>query len=70
MITAEEALRYAMSLPVTATITGMDKPEVLRQNLAIAQNFQPMTAAEMQALRDRVRPLRRPTAASSCTKSR
>jgi uncharacterized protein len=54
-ITAEEALRYAMSLPVATTITGIEKPEVLRQNLRIAQNFQPMSAAEMQALRDRVR---------------
>ena len=34
-----------MSLPVTVTITGMDKPEILRQNLRIAQNFQPMSAA-------------------------
>lgn len=54
-LTAEEGLRYAMSLPVTTTITGIDKPEVLRQNLRIAQNFQPMPAAEMQALRDRVK---------------
>jgi len=54
-ITAEEALRYAMSLPVATTITGIDKPEILQQNLRIAQTFQPMTAAEMQALRDRVR---------------
>jgi aryl-alcohol dehydrogenase-like predicted oxidoreductase len=54
-LTAEEALRYAMSLPVTTTITGIDKPEVLRQNLRLAQNFQPLTAAEMQALRDRCR---------------
>ncbi len=56
VVRAEEALRYAMSLPVTVTITGIDKPEVLRQNLAVAQNFQPMTAAEMQALRDRLKP--------------
>jgi aryl-alcohol dehydrogenase-like predicted oxidoreductase len=54
-LTAEEALRYAMSLPVTTTITGIDKPEVLRQNLRLAQNFPPLTAAEMQALRDRCR---------------
>ena len=54
-ITAEEGLRYAMSLPVSTTITGIDKPEILRQNLRIAQNFQPMTPPEMQALRDRVR---------------
>jgi uncharacterized protein len=53
-ITAEEALRYAMSLPVTVTITGMERPDILRQNLRLAQNFQPMTASEMQQLRDRV----------------
>ena len=39
VLTAEEALRYAMSLPVATTITGMDSPEVLQQNLQIAQNF-------------------------------
>src|SRR5260370_26253223 len=52
-LSAEEALRYAMSLPVTTTITGMDKPEILQQNLKIAQGFKPMTAGEMQALRER-----------------
>jgi uncharacterized protein len=52
-LSAEEALRYAMSLPVTTTITGIDKPEVLQQNLKIARGFKPMTEAEMQALRDR-----------------
>jgi uncharacterized protein len=56
VVTAEEALRYAMSLPVATTISGVDKPEVLRQNLKIAQNFQPMSESEMQALRDRVKP--------------
>jgi hypothetical protein len=54
-LSAEEALRYAMSLPVTTTITGMDKPEILRQNLRIAQGFKAMTAAEMRALRERTR---------------
>lgn len=57
IITAEEMLRYAMSVPgVTTTITGMDKIEIARQALHVARNFQPMSAAEMQALRDRVRP--------------
>jgi aryl-alcohol dehydrogenase-like predicted oxidoreductase len=55
LITPEEALRYAMSLPVTTTITGMDKLEILHQNLQIAQNFQPMTAQEMDALREKCR---------------
>jgi uncharacterized protein len=52
-ITVTEALRYAMSLPVATTISGIDSLEVLRQNLAIARNFQPMTANEMIELRDR-----------------
>jgi uncharacterized protein len=56
VVTAEEALRYAMSLPVATTITGIDKLDVLYQNIGIAQNFQPMSPSEMQALRDRVRP--------------
>ena len=53
VLTAEEALRYAMSLPVTTTITGMEKPEIIQQNLKIAQGFQPMPPSEMQALRER-----------------
>jgi aryl-alcohol dehydrogenase-like predicted oxidoreductase len=53
VVTAEEALRYAMSLPVATTITGIDSLEVLRQNLAIARGFTPMSASDMQALRTR-----------------
>ncbi|HXM65795.1 MAG TPA: aldo/keto reductase [Candidatus Acidoferrum sp.] len=56
VITAEEALRYAMSLPVATTITGIDSLEVLQQNLQIAQNFTPMTEAEMNELRNRCKP--------------
>jgi uncharacterized protein len=56
VITAEEGLRYAMSLPVTTTITGMESLQVLRQNLRVAQNFQPLKPGEMQALRQRLRP--------------
>jgi len=55
LLTAEEALRYAMSLPVVTTITGVDKLDVLHQNLQIAQNFQPMAPEEMEALRSRCR---------------
>jgi uncharacterized protein len=49
-----EALRYAMSLPVTTTISGMDSMRVLRQNLRIAQGFRPMTGSQMQAYRKRL----------------
>jgi aryl-alcohol dehydrogenase-like predicted oxidoreductase len=53
--TPQEALRYAMSLPVATTISGMESKEVLQQNLAIARGFQPMSSEQMQALRDRCR---------------
>ncbi len=56
VVTVEEALRYAMSLPVTTTISGMDSLVVLRQNLAIARAFKPMTGPEMAALRKRCAP--------------
>jgi aryl-alcohol dehydrogenase-like predicted oxidoreductase len=55
MLSAQEALSYAMSLPVTTTITGMEKPEILEQSLKVAQGFQPLSQTEMQALRDRCR---------------
>ena len=52
-VLAEEALRYAMSLPVATTISGIDSLAVLHQNLAIARGFTPMTPEEMEALRRR-----------------
>ncbi len=54
VITAEEGLRYAMSLPVATVISGMDSLNVLRKNLRIASQFRPMTKREMAALRRRV----------------
>ncbi|MEC4818225.1 MAG: aldo/keto reductase [Scytonema sp. PMC 1069.18] len=53
VITPKEALSYAMSLPVATTVSGIDSLDVLRQNLAIARNFQPFNSEQMQALRDR-----------------
>jgi uncharacterized protein len=52
---AEEMLRYAMSLPVATTICGMESLDKLRANLAMAQSFKPMKADEMESLRDRCR---------------
>jgi aryl-alcohol dehydrogenase-like predicted oxidoreductase len=53
LVTAEEMLRYAMSLPVATTISGMDSSDNLRQNLRVARDFKPMSAEEMKALRER-----------------
>jgi len=55
VVTAEEALRYAMSLPVATTVSGIDSMKVLRQNLRVAQGFRPMSKRQMDALRKRVR---------------
>ena len=56
--TPAEALRYAMSVPgIATTISGNESVDVLQQNLAIAGGFTPMTAGEMQSLRERCRPL-------------
>jgi uncharacterized protein len=53
VVSAEEALRYAMSLPVATTITGIDSLKVLRQDLRIARGFSPLAASEMEGLRRR-----------------
>jgi predicted aldo/keto reductase-like oxidoreductase len=45
----EDALNYAMSLPVCTTVSGIDSVTVLRRNLKIARGFLPMSADERKA---------------------
>ena len=54
VVTPEEMLRYAMSLPVSTTVVGVDKLDILHQNLTIARGFRPMDPDAMRSLRDRV----------------
>jgi aryl-alcohol dehydrogenase-like predicted oxidoreductase len=56
VFTAQELLRYAMSLPVATTISGVESLDILEQNLKVAQGFTPLSGAEMQALRERAKP--------------
>jgi aryl-alcohol dehydrogenase-like predicted oxidoreductase len=51
-VKVEDALRYAMSLPVATTISGMNSLAVLRQNLAIAKGFQPLSETQMESFRE------------------
>ncbi|MBK9171304.1 MAG: aldo/keto reductase [Bryobacterales bacterium] len=53
-LTAEECFRYCLSLPVTTQVVGINSMAHLKQDIAIARDFKPMTAAEMRALEDRV----------------
>src|SRR6266850_63793 len=45
-----ECLHYAMSLPTSTVITGMDKMEILEQALEAARTFKPMNQQEIAAL--------------------
>jgi aryl-alcohol dehydrogenase-like predicted oxidoreductase len=54
-ISAEDALRYAMSLPVVTTISGIDSMQVLKQNVKVASGFKPLSERQMEAIRTRVR---------------
>ena len=54
-VTARDALRYAMSLPVVTTISGIDSMRVLKQNLEVASGFTPFSPRQMEAVRARVR---------------
>ena len=47
---AVECLRYALSLPTSVVITGMDKLELLDQAFEAVKNFKPYTKDEVAAL--------------------
>ncbi|MGI8484278.1 MAG: aldo/keto reductase [Thermomicrobiales bacterium] len=45
-ITPEDALRYALSLPVATVVSGMDSLVILRKNLAVANDFVPISDSD------------------------
>lgn len=49
-VSARECLRYAISLPVSVTITGIDSMAVLQQALDVVESFTPLTPQECAAL--------------------
>lgn len=52
---ATECLRYAMSMPVSTVITGIDSMKILKQALDVARDFKPMNGEEMTALLNRTK---------------
>jgi hypothetical protein len=56
-VSVEDALRYAMSLPVATTVSGIDSMKVLRQHVRIADSFRPLSTAQMDRLRYKMSPL-------------
>jgi uncharacterized protein len=49
-LTAEQCRRYALSLPISTLICGIQSLENLEQDVEIARNFTPMSGAEQQEL--------------------
>jgi aryl-alcohol dehydrogenase-like predicted oxidoreductase len=48
--TAIECLRYALNLPISVLIAGMDSMERVDQAIEAARTFQPLTAGELAGL--------------------
>ena len=56
-VTAVEALHYAMSVPVTLTITGCESIANLEQALSVARNFKPMDQQQKLAILRKTAPV-------------
>ncbi len=50
----EKLLYYAWSLPVSAAVVGMPKPEMIEANVALAKAFRPLSREEMRRLSEEV----------------
>ncbi|HTL59486.1 MAG TPA: aldo/keto reductase [Candidatus Limnocylindrales bacterium] len=57
MVSAIECLHYAMNLPTSTVITGIDRMELLDQAFEAARTFKPMSAEEVAALLTRTQQL-------------
>jgi predicted aldo/keto reductase-like oxidoreductase len=54
VVSAQDALAYALSLPLATLVSGIDTMKVLKQNVAVARGFRPMTEQARETLRRRV----------------
>ena len=50
LVTSEECLRYALSLPVTTVVSGIDTMEWLQKNASVAASFKPLAPDAMALL--------------------
>jgi predicted aldo/keto reductase-like oxidoreductase len=49
-VTPIECLHYAMSLPTSTVITGIDSMQILQQDLEAVKTFRPLTDEQLEAL--------------------
>ena len=64
-VTPVECLHYAMTLPTSTVITGIDSMEILKQDLECGQNFKPLTEKQAADLLASSRPRSRHRRAAS-----
>ena len=55
-LTPQQCRRYALSLPISTLVCGIESMENLQQDLEIARNFTPMSDQEKAELLDRIKP--------------
>lgn len=55
-VTATECLRYALSLPTSVVITGIDSLAILEQAIAAAHGFEPLSQEQRRELLGRTAP--------------
>lgn len=53
-LTPQQARSYALSLPISTLVCGIESMDNLQQDLEIARNLKPLTETEMNSLRQRV----------------
>lgn len=56
LCTVEECLHYVWSQPVSVAVVGMERPALVRENTRLARTFRPLSAARLDALRERLAP--------------
>src|SRR6185295_8045727 len=52
-VSPQDALAYAMSLPIATLVSGIDSMKVLTQNLGVARGFRPLSARAREAIATR-----------------
>ena len=50
IVTAIECLQYALTLPTSVVITGIDSMEILKQDLDVIKNFKPLSLEQIAAM--------------------
>jgi len=56
IITMKEAMSYTLTMPVSTIIVGIDRIAELEENIQIAREFEPLSADELLAIEEKVKP--------------